>query len=163
MKSQPTRLLCPWDFPGKSTGVGCHCLLSGTNDTLLYLFCNWDFLLNILDLSTLIQEDTFHFHCHSRIFYVFLLNHIFFFFNFMSFWVSDFNLFTFVVNTNIINLHHSLILCFLFTMGLGFVWFFFVSEYGFAFYSFFFPYTGLEVMLSIFILLVGTLNFLINI
>ena len=21
------RLLCPWDFPGKSTGVGCHCLL----------------------------------------------------------------------------------------------------------------------------------------
>ena len=24
---QPTRFLCPWDFPGKSTGVGCHCLL----------------------------------------------------------------------------------------------------------------------------------------
>ena len=22
-----TRLLHPWDFPGKSTGVGCHCLL----------------------------------------------------------------------------------------------------------------------------------------
>ena len=21
---QPTRLLCPWDFPGKSTRVGCH-------------------------------------------------------------------------------------------------------------------------------------------
>ena len=21
---QPTRLFCPWDFPGKSTGVGCH-------------------------------------------------------------------------------------------------------------------------------------------
>ena len=28
---QPTRLLRPWDFPGKSTGVGCHCLLLGTN------------------------------------------------------------------------------------------------------------------------------------
>ena len=28
---QPTRLLRPWDFPGKSTGVGCHCLL-----------CHWD-------------------------------------------------------------------------------------------------------------------------
>ena len=26
---RPTRLLCPWDFPGKSTGVGCHCLLRG--------------------------------------------------------------------------------------------------------------------------------------
>ena len=24
---QPTRLLCIWDFPGKSTGVGCHHLL----------------------------------------------------------------------------------------------------------------------------------------
>ena len=24
---QPIRLLCPWDFPGKGTGVGCHCLL----------------------------------------------------------------------------------------------------------------------------------------
>ena len=24
---QPTRLLRPWDFPGKDTGVGCHCLL----------------------------------------------------------------------------------------------------------------------------------------
>ena len=24
---QPTRLLHPWDFPGKSTGVGSHCLL----------------------------------------------------------------------------------------------------------------------------------------
>ena len=27
---QPTRLLHPWDFPGKSTGVGHQCLL-----------CNW--------------------------------------------------------------------------------------------------------------------------
>ena len=26
---QPTRLLHPWDFPGKSTGVGCHHLLRG--------------------------------------------------------------------------------------------------------------------------------------
>ena len=24
---QPTRLLCPWDFLGKNTGVGCHFLL----------------------------------------------------------------------------------------------------------------------------------------
>ena len=26
---ESTRLLCPWDFPGKSTGVGCHFLLQG--------------------------------------------------------------------------------------------------------------------------------------
>ena len=28
---QPTRLPRPWDFPGKSTGVGCHCLLRLTH------------------------------------------------------------------------------------------------------------------------------------
>ena len=26
---QPFRLLCPCNFPGKNTGVGCHCLLQG--------------------------------------------------------------------------------------------------------------------------------------
>ena len=26
-RRQPTRLPCPWDSPGKNTGVGCHCLL----------------------------------------------------------------------------------------------------------------------------------------
>ena len=25
----PARLLCPWDFPGKNTGVGCQALLQG--------------------------------------------------------------------------------------------------------------------------------------
>ena len=28
---QPSRLLRPWDFPGKSPGVGCHCLLTDPN------------------------------------------------------------------------------------------------------------------------------------
>ena len=37
---QPTRLLRPWDFPGKSTGVECHCLL------LLPIKVSW-----ILELS----------------------------------------------------------------------------------------------------------------
>ena len=38
----PTRLLCPWDFPGKNTGVGCHLLLQGifpTQQASLHLFC----------------------------------------------------------------------------------------------------------------------------
>ena len=26
-RQKPTRLLCPWDSPGKNTGVGCHFLL----------------------------------------------------------------------------------------------------------------------------------------
>ena len=39
---QPTRLLCPWDFPGKNTGVDCHSLLQrifltqGLNPGLLH-------------------------------------------------------------------------------------------------------------------------------
>ena len=32
---QPIRFLCPWDFPGKSTGVGCHCLLRYWDDSCL--------------------------------------------------------------------------------------------------------------------------------
>ena len=34
---QPTRLLCPWDFPGKNTGVGCHCLLCKSVTSLGFL------------------------------------------------------------------------------------------------------------------------------
>ena len=40
---QPARLLCPWDSPGKNTGVGCHFLLQGivptqgSNPNLLHL------------------------------------------------------------------------------------------------------------------------------
>ena len=26
---QPSMLLCPWDSPGRNTGVGCHALLQG--------------------------------------------------------------------------------------------------------------------------------------
>ena len=29
----PARLLCPWNSPGKNTGVGCHALLQGTFPT----------------------------------------------------------------------------------------------------------------------------------
>ena len=30
---EPARLLCPWDFPGKNTEVGCHFLLQGIFST----------------------------------------------------------------------------------------------------------------------------------
>ena len=39
---QPTGLLCPWDSPGKNTGVGCHALLQGivpTQGLNLRLLC----------------------------------------------------------------------------------------------------------------------------
>ena len=39
---QPTRLLRPWDFPGKNNGVGCHCLLrfqpEGRRNSILEMF-----------------------------------------------------------------------------------------------------------------------------
>ena len=42
----PARLLCPWDFPGKNTGVGCHSLLQGIFPTqglkpLLLCLLHW--------------------------------------------------------------------------------------------------------------------------
>ena len=40
-----TRLLCPWDSPGKNTGVGCCALLQGvfpTQESNLYLRCLLD-------------------------------------------------------------------------------------------------------------------------
>ena len=42
---QPTRVLLPWGFPGKSTGVGCHCLL---HQTLVdpKRHCDWRLLAN---------------------------------------------------------------------------------------------------------------------
>ena len=39
---QPTRLLCPWNSPGKNPGVGCHSLLQGiflTQRSNPRLFC----------------------------------------------------------------------------------------------------------------------------
>ena len=41
-----TRLFRPWDFPGKSTGVGCHCLLqcmcvSIYKNTYIYICDNY--------------------------------------------------------------------------------------------------------------------------
>ena len=38
---KPTRLLCPWDFPGKNTGVGCHFLLQGSSrpKNWTWIFC----------------------------------------------------------------------------------------------------------------------------
>ena len=45
VRPQPTRLPCPWDSPGKNTGVGCHSLLQGIFLTqglnLGLLHCRW--------------------------------------------------------------------------------------------------------------------------
>ena len=39
---QPMSLLCPWNIPGKNTGVGCHLLFQGifmTQGSNLHLLC----------------------------------------------------------------------------------------------------------------------------
>ena len=45
---QPTRLLHPWDFPGKRTGLGCHCLLH------CKLYCYIKGVLFFLSILTLV-------------------------------------------------------------------------------------------------------------
>ena len=51
---QPTRLLRPWDFPGKSTGVGCHCFLQIVTPCKTIAQChNW------------YSQDTEHLHQHK--------------------------------------------------------------------------------------------------
>ena len=49
---QPTRLLHPWDFPGKSTGVGCHCLLRRETKELGMETCPWEGVVRIRSFHT---------------------------------------------------------------------------------------------------------------
>ena len=47
---QPARLLCPQDFPGTDTGVGCHFLLQGILLTQGLNPCLWHLQLGSLSL-----------------------------------------------------------------------------------------------------------------
>ena len=55
---QPTRLLHPWNFPGKSTGVGCHCLLRSFWLLLGVLWKEWCWSWNSSTLATSCEELT---------------------------------------------------------------------------------------------------------
>ena len=51
---QPTRLLCPWNFPGKNTGVGCHFLFQGifpTQRSNPHCLCLLHWLVDSLPLA----------------------------------------------------------------------------------------------------------------
>ena len=49
---QPSRLLRPWDFPGKSTGVGCHRLLQGSPLDLCSSMCRlWPSFSRALEIK----------------------------------------------------------------------------------------------------------------
>ena len=49
---QPTRLFHPWDFPGKSTGVGCHCLLRKYGIHYVYK------IVELKEFQTLLSDKT---------------------------------------------------------------------------------------------------------
>ena len=64
-RQQPIRLLLPWDFPGKSTGMGCHCLLqemtwalykTSSHHSFIYCVFHVSLLLNILGYITVIKS-----------------------------------------------------------------------------------------------------------
>ena len=88
-RRQPTRLLHPWDFPGKSTRVGCHCLLrkdtsfssklQDPNNVTPAYFCSLIFL-PVFPLSSNVwaesHPDLLHLLCDGIRIIVFL-SHIF--------------------------------------------------------------------------------------
>ena len=54
---QPTRLLHTWDFPGKSTGVGCHCLLCNPLQVAEFLVHLPKFSTGGQELSLLVSKQ----------------------------------------------------------------------------------------------------------
>ena len=60
---QPSRLLHPWDFPDKSTGVGCHCLLRVRLHHDLYIVISILYGLSSLIFTQLLM-GWHHFHPH---------------------------------------------------------------------------------------------------
>ena len=50
---QPSRLLHPWGFPGKSTGVGCHCLLWWDHKRMINKA-----LYKLLDVGAILRDSS---------------------------------------------------------------------------------------------------------
>ena len=70
---QPTKLLRPWDFPGKSTGVGCHCLLrlshlacSNTDHIKSIISNNRIFVAFLSQAEIIVFDEVFYFLSNSR-------------------------------------------------------------------------------------------------
>ena len=55
---QPTRLLHPWDFPGRSTGVGCHSHQGSPYFTMvMYMLDDLRIALLLLDCSSFVSAS----------------------------------------------------------------------------------------------------------
>ena len=74
---QPTRLLCPWGFPGKNTGVSCHCLFQGIfltqelNPHLLHcrriLYCRDTREAGVLEFNSILTLTTWSWYQISQV------------------------------------------------------------------------------------------------
>ena len=65
---QPTRLFHPWDFPGKSTGVGCHCLLRYVPYlSYLYLIVGYYYYSHLLMWMLWHKEIEYHARGHQLV------------------------------------------------------------------------------------------------
>ena len=79
--AQPARLFCPWDFPGKNTGVGCHFLLQGifpTQGSNLPLLCLLHWWADSLLLSLLGSPESGRLNncLHGNIFFLVIKSHL---------------------------------------------------------------------------------------
>ena len=86
---QPTRLLRPWGFPGKSTGVGCHCLLrKGNMRSVLFIY-----LLQVLLFLGLLHYIYNRKNCISSLFFCFIFVFLFLlvFYSFSWQWAVSYN------------------------------------------------------------------------
>ena len=75
---QSTRLLHPWDFPGKSTGVGCHCWVLLINVLFsfgLFFFFNLFWIEGKL-LYSVVLVSAIQQYKSAIIFFFFLVTHI---------------------------------------------------------------------------------------
>jgi len=80
---QATRLLRPWDFPGKSTGVGCHCLLrfntrgteirTVTSDIVPFVLCLLSLALFVLSACFPLIDGQYQRHSWHVLLFSFLL------------------------------------------------------------------------------------------
>ena len=64
---QPTRLFHPLDFPGNSTGVGCHCLLLFNHRPLVFYFLNHkstELSFHLLELMTSLNLHIYYYFFH---------------------------------------------------------------------------------------------------
>ena len=66
---QPTRLLHPWDFPGNSTGMGCHCLLHPHTDLVHILIYTKYLIFSVANVDGIVSWGISMWSTHSWLAY----------------------------------------------------------------------------------------------